>query len=107
MSTEERETVPAPPVESTNPIDVERKRNRYAILEQEPLERHCGFWGLEVVDGIARRVTPMIDEEVALLWLMRARSSVTYGSAFPEFCERRHLRETPGLCDTCLKGSSR
>jgi len=103
MSLEERDTIPAPPVPSINPHDVERKRNRYAIFGR----RDSTYCGIEVLDGIAKRITPLTTEDVAHEWLHRAQLSAVHGTMFPEFCERGHLKETVGLCGQCLSGGGR
>ena len=102
MSTEERDTVPAPPVPSTNPTAIERKLNRYAIFGR----KDSTYCGIEILDGIATRITPLITEDAAHEWLHRAQLSAVRGTMFPEFCVRGHLKETVGLCGRCLKGGS-
>jgi hypothetical protein len=98
---DQRDTVPAPPVPSINPTAVERKLSQYALLGGD---HGLTFVGLEILDGRALRITPMLDEERAKAWLTLVRLSVTEGTMFPEFCVKGHLKETVGLCGTCLKG---
>lgn len=106
-----RDTVPAPPVPSTNPVaDLrkalanERREAKYVILASD---RHNAWAGLEITDGIARRITPEVNEDTARVWLGRARYAAVHGTMNPSFCQRGHLQETIGLCGTCLRGTKR
>jgi len=108
------DTIPAPPVPSTNPVadlrkalEDERRAARYVVLGSEPLDRHNAWAGFEIKDGIARRITPEVNEDTAHAWLGRARHAALHGTMFPSFCQRGHLQETIGLCGTCLRGTGR
>ena len=97
------DTIPAPPVPSINPTAVERKLSRYVIYGGTGLYEEQ-FVGLEIEDGMALRITPMLDAERAKHWLKLVQLSVTEGTMFPEFCQKGHLKETVGICGRCLSG---
>lgn len=96
----ERDTVKVPPMITDPTIARERRRNQYAVLEGAPNV----FYGIEVLDGHARRITPTMSEDVAHQWLKRARYAAFNGTVFPSFCKHNHLKLTPGICADCLQG---
>jgi hypothetical protein len=105
------DTIPAPPVPSTNPTAELRRE----LEESTVALRQSGFFGDDVfigmrrvpgISGVYDDVTPSLSAAAAVEWLRVARLSVTDGTMFPEFCVKGHLKETVGICGTCLKGGA-
>jgi hypothetical protein len=103
----DEDTIPAPPVPSTNPTALLRR-----LLEESRVNIRATptrFHGVKLMqDGTMHDVTPPIyHKDIAEEWLRRARYSISFGSMFPEFCEKGHLKVTSGLCGQCLSGKGR
>lgn len=106
----ERDTVPAPPVASSNPTAELRK----SIEASDVVVRRTksswggdggGWVGMKRREaGIYEDVTPELTADAAMEWLRRARLSIREGTVFPAFCRNGHLKETYGVCATCLRG---
>jgi hypothetical protein len=107
MSEEERDTIPAPPVPSTNPMaDLRRELEESRVAIRHTPTRFHGI--MRRVDGVYHDVTPPIYHlDIAEEWQRRARHSISYGSSFPSFCLKGHLKETPGICGSCLSGTGK
>ena len=111
MDDDLRDTVPALPVKSKNPIADLRKATtlelevrKYAVLSPDPLVRDDGYFGLKIEQGIAKRVTPELDQESARKWLAAARRSAERGTVFPSFCKKGHVCALPGICERWFGG---
>jgi hypothetical protein len=104
---ETRDTVPAPPVPSTNPIaELRRELEESRVNIRSTPTRYHGVQQMD--DGTMHDMTPPIFKfEIAQEWIRRARHSISYGSAFPDFCRGNHLQTTPGLCEQCLSGTGK
>jgi hypothetical protein len=104
---EERDTIPAPPVPSVNPVaELRRQVDESAVAVRRVTSlgdqryvgmQSMGFWFDDV--------TPHMDSDDACAWLSAARAAITHGSVPPEFCINRHLKTTTGLCGHCLRGT--
>jgi len=102
---EQRDTVPAPPVPSTNPTakmrgELEALRGtNVAILREE-----SGLWrGIVIENGVANYHTIELWEAEARAWLHKAESAAKRSAWIPTVCPRcAGVRVTPGLCGGCL-----
>jgi hypothetical protein len=102
-----RDTVPAPPVPSTNPTaDLRRKLEQgYAgVREDANAVGPVRFVCMKRIESIFYDVSPRVTKETAYAWLTAARLALTDGTMEPEFCQKGHLKVTHGLCGTCLTG---
>jgi len=102
---DQRDTVPAPPVPSTNPTakmrgELEALRGtNVAILREE-----SGLWrGIVIENGVANYHTIELWEAEARAWLHKAESAAKRSAWIPTVCPRcAGVRVTPGLCGGCL-----
>ena len=101
------DTIPAPPVPSTNPTaELRRKLDEsYAgIREDTPAIGPVRFVCMKRIEGIFYDVSGRVTRHTAYAWLTAARLAITDGTVPPEFCQKGHLKTTTGLCGTCLTG---
>jgi hypothetical protein len=106
---DQRDTVPAMPVPSRNPIAEMREQlegnvreRSVAIMEDQP-----HIWvGLVIDDnGRATRYTVPLMEDEAQAWLLVARRRAWHGAWIPTVCPKcDSIRISPGICETCLRG---
>ena len=102
-----KDTIPAPPVESVNPVaELRRQVDESAVaLRRVSVLGGYRYVGMQVKLGsYFEDVTPHMVDVDAYAWLSRARASISCGTVFPEFCINAHLKTTPGLCAVCLNG---
>jgi hypothetical protein len=107
LMSDNEDTIPAPPVPSTNPIaELRRTLEESRVNIRSTPTRFHGVKLME--DGTFHDVTPPIyHKNVAEEWLQRARFAITYGTMFPDFCQKGHLKTTRGLCGMCLSGKGK
>ena len=101
-----KDTIPAPPVESVNPVaELRRQVDEGAVaLRRVTTLGGWSYVGMQSIGVYFTDVTPHMEPEDAFKWLSGAKYSITSGGAFPSFCINGHLKTTPGVCGHCLGG---
>jgi len=103
----DRDTVPAPPVPSTNPTADMRKGLEANVREKSVaiMRSGWGLWrGVTIEDHVVTAYTIELDDDEAHQWLRAAKNAARAGAWIPTVCPRcAHPRDTPDLCSKCLR----
>jgi hypothetical protein len=113
---EDRDTIPAPPVLSNNPIAREREEAviamsnlKYDLRAASVAIVEIDKWrwrGLTIKNGVANFYTMELSEEEARQWLKAAVPAARRGAWVPTVCPRcAKPRTSPSMCEACLKAS--
>ena len=101
---DERDTVPAPPVPSTNPTaELRRRLDASTIAIFQSLVMPGKFSGVVIAHGIGTSYTPLMEPTRARQWLEAARGAAVRGEWIPTICRLGHIMDTPGMCGRCLR----